>query len=97
VSATNLRGNNTLEKETWRFNGQVSYAVNQYANQGFFAPKRRLNIEGSANYSLPFMQNVFLMASFGYYGEDPYNIYFKDSYAFARFGLSSTFTRYKVK
>ncbi|WP_316784829.1 hypothetical protein [Pedobacter frigiditerrae] len=97
ISKTNTGGKNTLEKETWRFNGQFSYAVNKYANQDFFAPKRRLNIETSANYSLPFMQNVFLMASFGYYGEDPYNIYFKDKYAFMRFGISSTFSRFKVK
>lgn len=97
ISETNAGGKNTLEKETWRFNGQFSYAVNKYANQDFFAPKRRLNIEASANYSLPFMQNVFLMASFGYYGEDPYNIYFKDKYAFMRFGISSTFSRFKVK
>lgn len=87
----------TLEKEKWRFNAQLSYAVNQYTNQDLFAPKRRLNVEASANYSLPFMQNVFIMASVGYYGEDPYNIYFKDRYAFMRFGLSTTFTRYKVR
>ncbi len=97
VNADNPSNRNTLEKETWRFNAQLAYAVNKYANYDFFAPKRRLNLEASANYSLPFMQNVFLMASFGYYGEDPYNIYFKDKYAFVRFGLSSTFTRYKVK
>lgn len=87
----------TLEKEKWRFNAQLSYAVNQYTNHDLFAPKRRLNVEASANYSLPFMQNVFIMASVGYYGEDPYNIYFKDRYAFIRFGLSTTFTRYKVR
>ncbi|MBY0542590.1 MAG: hypothetical protein K2P75_04245 [Sphingobacteriaceae bacterium] len=87
----------TLEKEKWRFNAQLSYAVNQYTNHDLFAPKRRLNVEASANYSLPFMQNVFIMASVGYYGEDPYNIYFKDRYAFMRFGLSTTFTRYKVR
>lgn len=97
VGKPNPKGGNTLEKETWRFNGQFSYAVNKYDNYNFFGAKRRLNIEASANYSLPFMQNVFLMASFGYYGEDPYNIYFKDKYAFMRFGLSSTFSRFKVK
>ena len=86
-----------IEKEKWRFNAQVDYAVNKYDNYNLFAAKRRLNIEASANYSLPFMQNVFLMGSIGYYGEDPYNIYFKDRYAFMRFGLSSTFTRYRVK
>jgi len=88
---------NTLEKETWRFNGAFSYAINRYDNYSFLAPKRRLNIEVAANYSLPFMQNVFIMASFGYYGEDPYNIYFKDKYAFMRFGLSSTFSRYRIR
>ena len=87
----------SIEKEKWRFNGQLSYAINKYENQGFFMPKRRLNVEASANYSLPFMQNVFIMASVGYYGEDPYNIYFKDKYAYMRFGLSSTFSRFKVK
>ncbi|MFA6277253.1 MAG: hypothetical protein WC622_10920 [Pedobacter sp.] len=97
VSTRNPKGINTLEKEMWRFNGQFSYALNKYANTHFFEPKRRLNIEGSVNYSLPFMQNVFLMASFGYYGEDPYNIYFKDKYAYMRFGISSTFTRYMLK
>ncbi len=97
ISASNPLSTNSVEKETWRFNGLVSYAVNQYQNQALFSAKRRLNIEASANYSLPFMQNVFMMASFGYYGEDPYNIYFKDRYAYMRFGLSSTFSRYKIK
>ena len=85
-----------IEKETWRFNAQASYAINKYDHYNIIAAKRRLNVEASANYSLPFMQNVFIMASLGYYGEDPYNIYFKDRYAFMRFGLSSTFTRYKA-
>ncbi|SOD14366.1 hypothetical protein [Pedobacter xixiisoli] len=96
-SSNKENASNTLEKETWRFNGQFSYAINEYDNHGFIAPKRRLNIEVTANYSLSFMQNVFMMASFGYYGEDPYNIYFKDRYAFMRFGLSSTFSRYGIK
>ena len=87
----------SLEKETWRFNGVLSYAVNKLVNYNYFDPKKRLNAEVSANYSLPFMQNVFVMASFGYYGEDPYNIYFKDKYAYMRFGLSSTFSRYRIK
>lgn len=97
VRASKPKGTNTLEKEIWRFNGQVSYAINKYDRYAFFATKRRLNLEASINYSLPFMQNVFVMASFGYYGEDPYNIYFKDKYAFVRFGLSSTFSRFRIK
>lgn len=97
VSSLNKLTKNSVEKEKWRFNGQISYAINKYATQAIFEPKRRLNVEAVANYSLPFMQNVFIMASFGYYGEDPYNIYFKDRYAFMKFGLASTFSRFKVK
>lgn len=97
ASQANVKSVNALEKETWRFNGQFSYAINKNDHYNLLAPKRRLNVEASANYSLPFMQNVFLMASFGYYGEDPYNIYFKDKYAFMRFGVSSTFSRFRVR
>jgi hypothetical protein len=39
------------------------------------------------------MKNAFLMAAVGYYGEDPYNIYFRDQYAFLRFGISTGFIR----
>lgn len=94
ASNTKSLAGNSVEKERWRFNYQLSYAVNRINAYNFTAAKKRLNTELSANYSLPFMQNVFLMATVGYYGEDPYNIYFQDKYAFARFGLSSTFSRY---
>lgn len=97
VNSRNKLAKNSVEKEKWRFNGQISYAVNKYTSQAIFEPKRRMNAEVTANLSLPFMQNVFIMANFGYYGEDPYNIYFKDSYAFMKFGLSSTFSTYKSK
>ncbi|MEJ5995345.1 hypothetical protein WG904_13040 [Pedobacter sp. Du54] len=88
---------NDIEKEKWRINGSISYAINSLTNYQFFASEKRLNAELSVNYSFPFMQNVFLMATFGYYGEDPYNIYFNDKYAYARFGISSTFSRWKLK
>ncbi|MEO5910643.1 MAG: hypothetical protein ABIP95_07125 [Pelobium sp.] len=86
-----------LEKEYLRINTDFSYAVNKLSNSKIFNLKKRLNLEVTANYSLPFMQNVFLMATVGYYGEDPYNIYFQDQYAFMRFGISTGFIRYKVK
>lgn len=91
---TNSTSKSSVEKEQWRFNYQFSYVVNRLVDYGILAPKKRLNTELSANYSLPFMQNVFVMATVGYYGEDQYNIYFQDKYAFVRFGLSSTFSRY---
>ena len=96
------KGNTTaetkqLEKEFLRLNTDISYAVNIIRNSKITDLKKRLNIELTANYSLPFMQNVFLMATAGYYGEDPYNIYFSDHYGFLRFGISTGFIRYKVK
>jgi len=81
------------EKETWRLNAEVSYAVNKIPEKNIWNAGRRLNTEVSFNYSFPFMHNVFLMAAAGYYGEDNYNIYFKDSYGYMRFGLSSGFLR----
>ena len=83
------------EKEKWRLNAGLNYAVNKMTEYDFTAMKKRLNVETSFNYSLPFMHNVFLMAAAGYYGEDPYNIYFQDKYGYLRFGISSGFTRSK--
>lgn len=95
-SASKKSGETTLEKEFLRLNAQVSYAVNSINNAPIFKIKKRLNAELTANYSLPFMHNVFFMATAGYYGEDPYNIYFSDHYAFVRFGISTGFIRYKL-
>ncbi|UKT62922.1 hypothetical protein [Pedobacter mucosus] len=81
------------EKETWRLNTELSYAVNRIPDKNFGSIQKRLNAEINFNYSFPFMNNVFLMAAAGYYGEDNYNIYFQDHYGYLRFGLSSGFLR----
>ncbi|WP_231582695.1 hypothetical protein [Pedobacter sp. BMA] len=81
------------EKETWRLNSEISYAVNQIPLKNMANIQKRLNAEVDFNYSFPFMNNVFLMAAIGYYGEDNYNIYFQDHYGYLRFGLSSGFLR----
>ena len=85
------------EKETWRLNAEVSYAVNKIPAKNLANLQKRLNAEINFNYSLPFMNNVFLMAAVGYYGEDNYNIYFQDHYGYLRFGLSSGFLRNRSK
>lgn len=85
------------EKETWRFNTEVSYAVNKIPSKSLANIQKRLNAEINFNYSFPFMNNVFLMAAVGYYGEDNYNIYFQDHYGYLRFGLSSGFLRNRSK
>ncbi|MCZ4225476.1 hypothetical protein [Pedobacter rhodius] len=88
-----IKNLNKEEKETWRLNAEVSYAVNKIPEKNSWNAGKRLNAEINFNYSFPFMHNVFLMAAVGYYGEDNYNIYFQDHYEYMRFGLSSGFLR----
>lgn len=95
-NSTNNTSNKQLEKEYLRVNTEFSYAVNKIEGYDFIAPKKRLNAEISIHYSFPFMHNVFLMAATGYYGEDPYNIYFNDKYSYVRFGISTGFVRNRI-
>ncbi len=88
-----MQNNKNSEKESWRLNAELSYAVNNIPGKNIANIQKRLNAEINFNYSFPFMHNVFLMAAVGYYGEDNYNIYFQDKYAYMRFGLSSGFLR----
>lgn len=84
------------EKENWRLNSEMSYAVNPMSDYQLSSVKKRLNAEVSFHYAFSFMNNVFLMAAIGYYGEDPYNIYYRDKYSYLRLGISSGFARYKM-
>ena len=75
--------------EHWRVQGKVSYAINRLKNNSFFDAKRRLNAEIMFTY-LPNHETSragFYLAS-GYYGEDPYNIFFEQQYIFARIGAA---------
>lgn len=83
------------DKEHWRMNAGLNYAVNPMFAYDLAAVKKRMNVETSFNYSFPFMNNVFIMVAAGYYGEDPYNIYYRDQYGYLRFGISSGFSRHK--
>lgn len=86
-----------LEKEAVRVNLELTYAVNRMAPYHAAAVRKRLNAEISSQYSLPFMNRAMFMLAAGYYGEDPYNIYYRDRYAFVRAGISAGFTRYIVR
>lgn len=82
-------------KEQWRLNTEISYAVNRMTEYTISSIKKRLNAELSFHFSFPFMNNAYLMAAAGYYGEDPYNIYYRDKYSYLRFGISSGILRGK--
>jgi hypothetical protein len=76
-------------QEKWRLNGTISYALNKMVDYKLPAIKKRLNAESSFHYRLPFMHKSFIMLALGYYGEDPYNIYYRNKYSYLRFGVSS--------
>jgi len=69
------------------FQLDFEYILDKDNNYNFADYKKRLNISLKYYYQLPFMQNVSLMAGGGYRGQDEYNIYFQDSYAYATIGL----------
>ncbi len=77
------------EHENWRLNVGLSYAINKMEAYQITSANKRLNTEISYHYSFPFMHKAFLMAAAGYYGEDPYNIYYRDKYGYLRFGVST--------
>lgn len=52
---------------------------------------RRINAEIIGTYRLHVSPNVAWMLTGGYYGSDPYNVYFEDSYFYVRAGLSFGF------
>lgn len=50
---------------------------------------KRLNVSLKYYYQFGFMDNVAIMIGCGYRGQDPYNIYFQDSYPYVAIGLAS--------
>jgi hypothetical protein len=67
----------------------LQYIADKYNGYSFGDVKKRLNAALKYYYQLPFMQNTALMVGGGYRGQDEYNIYFQDSYAYFTFGLSA--------
>lgn len=72
-----------------RLQVDVQYILDKYSNYRFTNVSKRLNISALYYYQFPFMQNVALMAGGGYRGQDDYNIFFQDSYAYFTVGLAA--------
>jgi hypothetical protein len=78
-----------LFKEKIRMQASLSYILAGLDNISFFKARRRLNTEISFHYSFKTWSKMTVFGTLGYYGEDPYNIYFSRSYGFFRFGIST--------
>jgi hypothetical protein len=81
---------NKKEFHDWmRVQLDLQYIMDKYNGYSLGEVKKRMNVSLKYYYQLPFMQNVAFMAGGGYRGQDEYNIYFQDSYAYFIFGLSA--------
>ncbi|MES2376473.1 MAG: hypothetical protein V4553_07835 [Bacteroidota bacterium] len=81
---------NKKEFHDWmRMQLDLQYIVDKYDGYSFGEVKKRLNTRLKYYYQLAFMQNTAVMLGGGYRGQDEYNIYFQDSYAYFTFGLSA--------
>lgn len=81
---------NTKTFNNWmRLQIDFMYIMDTYNNYSFTDVRKRLNISAIYYYQFPFMQNVALMAGGGYRGQDDYNIFFQNSYAYFTVGVAA--------
>jgi hypothetical protein len=66
-------------------------------NVAIYDITKRLNITITGSYRIWGTPFAGLFAQIGYYGSDPYNVYFQQSMFFVRAGLSTGFLMYKNK
>ncbi|RYU89444.1 hypothetical protein EWM62_14055 [Mucilaginibacter terrigena] len=76
-------------KNWQRIQFDFTYIADKYRGYSAINLKKRLNASLKYYYQFPFMQNVSFIVGGGYRGQDDYNIYFEDSYAYMQFGIAS--------
>ncbi|HYK76323.1 MAG TPA: hypothetical protein VEV16_05055 [Daejeonella sp.] len=72
-----------------RLQVDFSYIIDTYKSYPLDAAHKRLNMAAKYMYRFNFMDNVAVLLSAGYKGQDDYNIYFEDSYSYFKVGLIS--------
>jgi hypothetical protein len=72
-----------------RLDFQFAYIADKYDDYNEFDLKKRLNVVLKYYYQFRFMQNVSILVGAGYRGQDEYNIFFQDSYAYAVVGFAA--------
>ena len=72
-----------------RLQVDVSYILDKVYNYNVADVSKRLNASVKYYYQFGFMQNAALTATAGYRGQDPYNIFFQDHYAYFAVGIAA--------
>jgi len=76
--------------DNWmRLQLDFEYIMDKYNNYNISDFKKRMNVGAKYYYQLPFMTNTAIMLGGGYRGQDEYNIFFQDSYAYVTFGIAA--------
>jgi hypothetical protein len=81
--------NKKIFNDWMRVQLDLQYILDKDNDYNFTDAKKRLNVGLKYYYQLPFMQNTAFMIGGGYRGQDEYNIYFQDSYAYFTVGISA--------
>lgn len=78
-------------RDHYRIHASFSYILDTYQNYSITNAGKRSNTSVSFIYQPGFMDNVGLTIGTGYRGQDDYNIYFEDSYAYMSIGVAYGF------
>ncbi|MGZ3810705.1 MAG: hypothetical protein ACXVJN_03215 [Mucilaginibacter sp.] len=76
-----------LSRQRIRFD--FTYILDKMYNYSFTDVHKRLNLTVKYYYQFGFMEDVACMIGGGFRGQDPYNIYFQDSYPYVAIGVAS--------
>ncbi|MGY3214720.1 hypothetical protein [Mucilaginibacter sp. HD30] len=74
-----------------------TYILDKVYNYNIANINKRLNASFKYYYQFGFMENSALTATIGYRGQDPYNIYFEDSYPYFAVGVAAGISFKKSK
>jgi hypothetical protein len=81
---------NKSDFRNWqRIQFDFTYIADKYSDFNSFNLGKRLNASLKYYYQFPFMHNAAFIVGAGYRGQDDYNIYYRDSYFYAQFGIAS--------
>ena len=87
--ANDKQGKDDHYHNRWRVRFDYSYILDKVYDYNIIDYRKRLNASLKYYYHLGFMENSALSVTAGYRGQDPYNIFFLDSYTYFAIGLSA--------
>jgi hypothetical protein len=85
------------QSELYRLQVRSSVILNSLSELVNYRWYKRVNIDCSFHTRFAYSKNTSIYIRAGFYGQDPYNVYFEDSFGFLELGLSAGNLFYKRK